>query len=470
MPFQQYYELCQTPAKQSSPSEENMTKSITSLKFYGGVDEIGGNKVLLQDRDTRVFFDFGMSFNQRKLFYSPPYLSPKSEKSLQELGILPKIDGLYKFDKSPARADAVFISHGHLDHTAYLSFIKREIPVYCGETTKTILQTLGEVRRTDLEFNVADINFQTFRTGQKIVIDDLEVEPIHVDHSVPGAYGFIIHTSNGAIVYSGDYRDHGAKPEMTRDFVEAAKASKPTAVVTEATNMTGASISSETEVQGKLNRIVSQANGIVLAEFGYSDVDRLNSFFNVAKQNGRCLAVSLRQACLLNALSNDPHLVVPDLTDPNLLIFRKSKQRYERWERKLMEKFDGQNKVFDVFDTSKRQCNVILALGFYDFEELVALEPAAGSCYVLSASEPFNEEMEIDFERLINWLRHYGLPQYHVHVSGHMMPLQLKEALREINGKQVFPVHTEQADLFAGFMRDLKSKVTVVDKCREYLV
>jgi ribonuclease J len=445
-------------------------KAQTTLTFYGGVDEIGGNKILLQDRDTSVFFDFGMSFSQKKLFYSPPFLSPRSERSLQELGILPKIEGLYKFDDSPPQADAVFISHGHLDHTAYLSFIKREIPVYCGETTKTILQTLGEVRRADLEFKVDDINFRPFRTGDKIKVGSLEVEPVHVDHSIPGAYGFVIHTSNGSVVYTGDFRDHGAKPQMTQDFVDVAQAAEPIAVVTEATNMTGASVSNEVEVQNKLDSIISQTDGVVLAEFGYSDVDRLNSFFNIAKKNGRCLAVSLRQAKLLDALRSDKHLAVPDLDDPSLLVFRKSKQRYEKWEYALMERFHGQGKVFDVFEASKRQCKTVLALNFYDFEELVSLAPAAGSCYVLSASEPFSEEMEIDFERLVNWLRHYGLPQYHVHVSGHMMPLQLKAALKQIGAKRVFPVHTEQADLFAGFMRDQKSQVTLVVKNKEYLL
>ena len=111
---------------------------------------------------------------------------------------------------------------------------------------------------------------------------------------------------------------------------------------------------------------------------------------------------------------------------------------------------------------------MILAVSFYDFDELVPLQPAAGSCYILSTSEPFNEEMEIDYDRLVNWLRHYGLPQYHVHVSGHMMPLPLKAALKKINAKRVFPVHTEAADLFARFMRDAKSKVTTVEKAREY--
>jgi ribonuclease J len=109
-------------------------------------------------------------------------------------------------------------------------------------------------------------------------------------------------------------------------------------------------------------------------------------------------------------------------------------------------------------------------MSFYDFEELVSLQPTAGSCYVLSSSEPFSEEMEIDYERLTNWLKHYGLPQYQVHVSGHIMPLQLKAALKEVNAEKVFPIHTEHADLFAKFMRDLRSQVTLVEKCKEYVL
>jgi ribonuclease J len=445
-----------------------MVQNKTTLTFYGGVNEIGGNKILLQDRDTRVFFDFGMSFAMKKQFYSPPFLSPKSEKSLQELGILPQIAGVYRFDESPPEVDAIFLSHGHLDHSAYLSFIKREIPVYCGETTQIILEALSDVRRVNLEFSVSDIAFKAFRTGKKIVVDGLEVEPFHVDHSVPGAYGFLIHTSNGTVVYTGDFRDHGAKPEMTRDFVENAKKAEPTAIITEATNMTGATVSSEAEVEDKLNSIVADAGGVVLAEFAYSDVDRLNSFFHIAKKNQRCMAVSLKQAYLLEALRKDKGLTVPALDDEGILIFRKSKKRFDKWENQLIERYDQQNKIFDVFEVSKQQCKVVLAMSFYDFEELVPLQPEAGSCYILSASEPFNEEMELDYERLGNWLRHYGLPQYHVHVSGHIMPLRLKKALREINGGRIFPVHTENADLFARFMRDLKSQVTVVEKCREY--
>ncbi|MCW3996050.1 MAG: MBL fold metallo-hydrolase [Candidatus Bathyarchaeota archaeon] len=441
-----------------------MVANKTKVTFYGGVNEIGGNKILLQDESTKIFLDFGMSFTAKKQFYSPPFLAPKNERSLQELGILPKIEGVYKFEQTSPDVSAVFLSHGHLDHSAYLSFIKREIPVYCGETTQTILRTLSGIRRADLEFNVSDINFHSFRTGDRIKVDDIVIEPFHVDHSVPGAYGFLVHTSNGTVVYTGDFRDHGAKPEMSWDFVEKARETEPIAVITEATNMTGATVSNEVEVEAKLDKITSQVEGIMLAEFGYSDVDRLNTFYKIAKKNNRCLAVSLKQALLIDALSHDKHLSVPALDDEGLLIFRKSKKRYERWETQLIERFDGGNKIFDVFEVSKQQCRMILAVSFYDLEELVSIQPASGSCYVLSASEPFNEEMELDYERLVNWLSHYGLPQYHVHVSGHMMPLQLKAALRRMGTKRIFPIHTDNAVLFKKFMGDSGGVVSLVEK------
>jgi ribonuclease J len=444
-----------------------MVSKKTTLTFYGGVNEIGGNKILLQDRDTQIFFDFGVSFGLKRQYYSPPFLSPKSRESLKTLGILPKIKGVYKDAKS-SQVDAFFISHGHMDHSAYLSFIKREIPVYCGETTKIFLQAFGEIRRADLEFNVKGIDFKSFRTGNKITVDNVEVEPIHVDHSIPGAYGFIIYTSNGTVIYTGDFRVHGAKPEMTLDFVEKAKEADPVAVITEATNMIGASVSSEREVEQKLNNIVRQSDGIVLANFASTDIDRMNSFHRIAKKNGRCLVVSLKQAYLLEALRKDKGLKVPDLNDKNMLIFRKSKKTRSRWETVMMEKYH--DKVKGSFEVSKQQCNVILALSFYDLEELVAIQPQPGSCYILSASEPFNEEMEIDFRKLVNWLSHYGLPQYHVHVSGHIMPLQLKMFLKEINASKIFPVHTENAELFAKFVGDLKSKVVVIKKEKKYVI
>jgi len=441
-------------------------KGKTTLTFYGGVNEIGGNKILLEDGDTKVFLDFGMSFSLRSKFYSAPFLSPRSEESLLKLGILPNLCGVYCFDESEREIDAVFISHSHMDHAAYVSFMKESIPVYCGETTKIILEAVSKTKPSSLEFDLQNVRLETFRTGEKIRIGSLEIEPIHVDHSVPGSYGFIAYTTSGALVYTGDFRMHGARFDLTRDFVEKAKETEPVAVITEGTNLTRAHVSSETEVERKLAKIVRDSPGLVLADFAYTDVDRLRSFYKASKENGRRLAISSRQAHLLKELERDKKLKIPSLDDENIWIFRKSKKTRYKWEREILSMYE--DKVIDSVEVKKRQEELVLTLSFYDFEELVKVQPKAGSCYILSASEPFNEEMEIDYERLLNWLEHHGLPQYQVHVSGHIMPTHLRGVLEEINPKAVFPIHTEHPELLSKFVSDLKGKVVLVEKDKKY--
>jgi ribonuclease J len=440
---------------------------MTSLEFHGGVGEIGGNKILVDDGDTRLLFDFGMPFGAKGKFYSAPFLSPRCKEALLEFGFIPDLDGLYVSDEAESPVDAVLLSHSHMDHSSYTTFLKRSIPVHCGETTATILGCLQEMGPKTFEFNLEGINFVPFRTGDTIKIGSIQVEPIHVDHSVPGAYGFIIHTSEGAIVYTGDFRSHGTAPQLTRDFLEAAKTAAPTAMVSEATNTTGASPSSEPIVEQRLTEVVGQSNGLVLADFARADVDRIRSFFRAAKANGRRLGVSLKQACLLRELSQDPHLDVPGPDDAGILIFKRTKKTYRRWEREILEGYDN---VVDSQQMGKVQGEVVLACSLYNMEELVRIRPSAGSCYILSGSEPFNEEMEIDFAKLLNWLRHYGLPQYHIHTSGHIMPLELRDAIRSVHPQTVFPIHTEDPQMFASCCRSLESKFVVPDQGQAYEV
>jgi len=252
------------------------------------------------------------------------------------------------------------------------------------------------------------------------------------------------------------------------EFVEKAAEAEPVALITEATNLTGAHYSSENEVERKLTKIIAQSSGLVLADFARADVDRFRSFYNAAKKNGRILAISLKQAYLLKELAKDKRLKIPHLDDENIAVFRKKKSRYYGWEKEIQEEYE--EKVVNAEAVGRNGDKYVLVLSFYDFEELIDVRPPPGSCYILSASEPFNEEMEIDFERLKNWLEHYGLPQYHVHVSGHIMPLQLKKAIEDINPKMVFPVHTEHPKLFKKFVGNLQAKIVIPKRDRKYIL
>ena len=98
---------------------------MTDITFHGGVNDIGGNKFLVEDKGTKVFMDFGMSFSQEGNFFSQ-FLNARTSNSLNDLfevGILPLIKGLYRRDYAKhmdfdgtedTEIDAVPVSSTHL--------------------------------------------------------------------------------------------------------------------------------------------------------------------------------------------------------------------------------------------------------------------------------------------------------------------------------------------------------------------
>jgi len=92
------------------------------------------------------------------------------------------------------------------------------------------------------------------------------------------------------------------------------------------------------EVYSKISQIIKQTSGLFLADFAWGDIDRLNSFYRAARQNNRLLAVTMKQAHLIDNLSKDPNLRVPDLAKKDTLIFRKAKKRYFGWEQEVLKR------------------------------------------------------------------------------------------------------------------------------------
>ncbi len=434
---------------------------MTSLTFYGGVGEIGGTKILLEDKDNKIFFDFGMSFGQRSRFYSEPYLSPRDVRGLLEFDILQDIKGVYGFDKE-TDVSGVFISHAHLDHAAHITFLDRSIPVYAGKTTLNIIKALNDIRPQTWETALDGLKFITFRTGDVITCGSIKVEPIHVDHSVPASYGFIIYTSAGPVVYTGDFRLHGTRADLTLDFLKRAEEVRPLAIITEGTNIMGVHVSSEQEVEDKIKYLVSLTEGLVIVSFAINDVDRLRTLFNVCKAAGRKLAISLKQAYLLETLKADPRIDVPDIkNDPHLFAYRRRKKTYYKWEQEIMAKLGG---VVDAQAVSKKQTEYILASTFYDLNELVDIQPVSDSIFILAAAEPFNEEMEIDYERLAAWMEHFGMPLFHIHVSGHILPQELRKIVKQISPRKLIPIHTEYPQFFKRYLKDIVPEIILPEK------
>ncbi len=444
---------------------------MAKLTFYGGVGEIGGNKILVEDKGTRIFFDFGESFGFG-VDYFAGWLEARAINGLGdyfEFGLLPKIKGLYSkkllastdLAYMKPRFDAVFLSHAHFDHINHIQFLDPEIPVYLGVGAKLFLQCMEE---TSGFCSYGEHHYRTFRTGNKIKVGDIMVEPVHVDHSIPAAYGFLIHTSEGTIVYTGDLRVHGPRKDMTEEFVAKACECEPMALICEGTRMVEKERRqnySESQVEFLSDKIVSSTDEAVFGAHYSRDMDRFRSFYNVARSCGRNIVVSPKTAYLLSKLADDEHLSFPDpLRDESVLVYYKRKKSgkfdekdYYVWERKFMDKMVTHDFV------SKNQGKLIMDMGFNQFAELIDIRPEAGSHFIHSMSEPFSEE-DIEDEVMHNWLDHFKMHFHQLHASGHLNRNQLTALIKQIRPKRIFPVHTENPQLF----KKISSKVEIAQR------
>jgi ribonuclease J len=450
---------------------------MTKLTAYGGTNEIGGNKFLLQDGDTKIFFDFGVSFAAEAEYFRGA-ISPRKVNGIGdylEFGILPRLEGLYAQDeikqtdipsKSP-EYQGIIVSHAHADHAGCVKFLDKTIPVYCGETSKIILAALNESGSSDLNPSL----LKCFRTGDKIKIDDVETRAIHVDHSIPGAYGFIIHTSEGTIVYTGDLRLHGPASKMTEEFVDKAAEEHPMMLICEGTRVgqkDSHKLGSEAEVKEAANRVVSTASKLVVASFYGRDMDRLNTFNSVAISNDRQFVISTKTALLLTRLQEDKHLKVPNiLHDENILVYKKRKKTgayeekdYFKWERRYL------NKAVDYKYIHDHQSKIVIAIEPSNFTELIDIRPEAGGDYIYSMSEPHSELEEVDEEIQSNWLKHFGMELHQIHASGHAPQEDIGRIIETIKPKILVPVHTEFQEGFKHLLKGAQPRILILERSK----
>ena len=430
------------------------------IHTLGGVNEIGGNIFLVETQDTKILLDFGRSFKYEGIFFAG-YLQPRTSQGLKDFlafNILPQLPELYSQDFNLEGSldipeiKACFISHAHLDHFGYSNLLHELIPIYMGETTKTIIQSIQDTSRPRFgrpylqqATNEKPSNIRTFRTGDILQISEFEITPIHVDHSVPGAYGFILENLNNgkSLGYTGDIRLHGWRKDLTQDFIDTSKKKKLDALLMEGTNINENFTDDEKQVQSGLSEAIASTDGLVIANYSLRDIDRFRSLYLAAKENGRKLLINTKQAYLLQLLQEDVNLNIPALDDPFLQIYKHPKKRHYKWEQELFEKFN----VVDSpgFD----QTQYVFECDFWNLTDLIDIKPQRDiSTYFYSHGDPFDDEGMIDYNRMQEWIRYFKLNFKQYHASGHAPQQDLKIIVEAISPEVLIPIHSEHPELY----------------------
>jgi len=492
-----------------------------AFSFYGGVNEIGGNKILVDDKNpsdpsgkdvSSLFLDFGMSFSKAASYFSE-FLQPRKLNGIMdfvELGLLPKIKGIYREDYlkhcginsyDKASVDGVLLSHAHMDHSAYIHHLREDIPIFMRKESEIILKVLEETGKASfaeimnikksfhyvpkkrgegykkLIGNEAKVerNIVTVDPYSPFEIGSFKVTSTPVDHSLPGSSAYFLENDNEAIIYSGDIRFHGRNRNYSDKFVVKSHKFNPTIMLCEGTRINETSIGTEEDIEDKATKLIIDHKGLAIVNYPIRDLDRLITFYNVAKNTDRVLVINSKQAYMLKLLAEEKvgeKNKYPNLKDPQIAVYfpRKKqglisgehyvcfdgdwkildsddeevKKDYETWEREFLEEED----LITYKELKENPHKYLFRCDFFELNQLIDINPQNG-LYIHSLTEPFNEEMELDFKRVENWLKHFNLLPYHpMHVSGHGSGEEILNMIRDINPEKLYPIHTEHIESF----------------------
>lgn len=493
---------------------------MTSLTFYGGVNEIGGNKILLEDKGTKVFLDFGMQMGRVNQYFAE-FMNPRKLSGfgdMFEFDLLPNIRGIYRKDYSKhmgygdhnqeTEIDGVLLTHAHVDHCAYIHYLRPEIPIYCSSASKLIMQVFqdtggdeeyitykenfkiyenskGSISRAKIDANrdVIARNIQIIDPSKKLKIDSITVEFIPIDHSLPGVFGFLIHTSAGDIGLTADIRFHGRNPQHSQEFIDKCSSENLDYLLCEGTRINKPKGITEFDVEKKVIDVIKKTEELVVCTYPIRDLDRMLSFYNSVRATGRYLAIDTKQAYLLELFQtlDEWKNIYPSPKDSNIKVFvsRKSwglldkdpqifpdeliQSDYKKWERQFL---DYPNYV-DYRDIKQNQKDYVFYCSDFQLQNLIDIKPSEKSSYIRSSTEPFNDEMKHDQTRIKRWLIHFGLISKNwswntFHVSGHGSSDQIKNIVEDTNSKTLIPIHTQHADFFVPMHKNVK-KVNLKD-------
>ena len=458
---------------------------MTTLTFYGGVNEIGGNKILLEDKNTRVFLDFGISFSKERVYFEWPELRPANIDDLFKTNVLPRFKNFYRFSQGKPFVDAILLSHAHLDHYGYIPLVRKDIPVYTGRYTRDLIKIRNRTYNQTWDRKIGHLEFKEIRTGKEVFIKDIAVDPFSVDHSVPGAHAFIIHTSAGTIVYTGDFRISGFMNVLTESFIEQLKNEDVKYMICEGTNLAKEprvadkhKLPSEKDVKKKTDYIVDKTDDLIIYDGSSVDLDRVRTVAEVAKKYGRRLVIESRLAYtlletersgLLGGLPGKGDFLIylnrlkKRGVDEFIEVFDEGRKNHEKRMINDPELADdwfvwgpnGRKKIL----RNPEEYLIYTTNGINMMIQFKPVDKDIPGTYIYGKAEPYSEEQAFTYDRLRNWIKLCGLKMEFAHTSGHCSPKQLSEILKEVCPEVLIPIHTEFPSLFLELIDEKATRI-----------
>ncbi len=399
---------------------------FTSVIALGGLGEVGKNMYVFTHKSEIFIIDAGVMFPESDL-----------------LGIDYVIQDVTYLKQNENKIKGLIITHGHEDHIGGISFLLQNVKIPVIYAAKT---SIGLIKRKLEDRQIAYNNLEEINEDSVISTKHFKVEFITATHSIPDSYCIVLHTPNGTIVSTGDFKFDLTPIGPMADLQKMAKfgAKGVKLLMSDSTNALSPGFSnSESVVDDALADIINGYNGrIIIATFA-SNIFRVKHIVETCRKNNRKILVFGRsmenttQAAIDNGLITDKSVFIDNNTAKNL----------------------KKNEICILCTGSQGEPLAALSRIAQGTHKQISLQP---DDLVVFSSNPIPGNAA-SINRVINKLYLKGVRVVtnsefsDIHTSGHAKQDELKLMLRLIKPEYFMPMHGEY--------RMLKKHAELAESC-----
>lgn len=253
----------------------NIKNEIIRVIPLGGVGEIGKAMYVVEIDDELFIVDAGLMF-------------PEGEM----LGIDIVIPDVTYIEENKDRVKGIFLTHGHEDAIGSIAYLLQKVqaPVYGSKLTLA----LAKEHLKDMPAP-AGVKFFEVTNKSRMNFKRTHVTFFHTTHSIPDSLGIVFHTSEGAIVHTGEFKfDQAAKGKYRPDIAKMASLGEEGVFILMSDSNEAERpgyTTSEVVIEEQLSTTFYGAEGRILVALYASNFIRIQQVFDKALETGKKVAV-----------------------------------------------------------------------------------------------------------------------------------------------------------------------------------